>query len=66
LRGTSIAEHVVLSARGVDAYVAGTPPLSDDRPTVEYRSLDRERLGSKDLSDSNTAKLREAEESTRR
>jgi spermidine synthase len=60
--GTNVADHVVLDEAGVAAYVAGVSPLSDDRPTVEYRALGHERLrlGSKELSDANTTRLREA------
>lgn len=60
--GTAAADHLVLDDRGVAAYVEGVPPLSDDRPTVEYRSLgaDRLRLGSRELYEENTTRLRAA------
>lgn len=60
--GTTPADHLVLGDRGVAAYVAGVAPLSDDRPTVEYRPFgaDRLRLGSRELYERNTTNLRAA------
>lgn len=38
LSGADVLSHVVLGPRGVRAWVHGSPPITDDRPFLEFRA----------------------------